>query len=102
LAKGLDTSAREVTFALSFGSKSFEECNFLETRLEHVEVGKMRLLLVSGVVLASVAWSVAAEKPRVYVTDSKSWELGGAVGGTADGFGGGCSRRGPSADGGNH
>jgi len=32
--------------------------------------------------------SAAAEKPRVYITDSKSWELGGAVGGTADGFGG--------------
>jgi hypothetical protein len=48
----------------------------------------MRLLWVGGVVLASAVWSAAAEKPRVYVTDSKSWELGGSVGGTADGFGG--------------
>jgi hypothetical protein len=48
----------------------------------------MKLMFVSGVVLASVVWSAAEEKPRVYVTDSKSWEIGGAVGGTADGFGG--------------
>ena len=48
----------------------------------------MRLTLAAGMVLASVVWSAAAEKPRVYVTDSKSWELGGGVGGTADGFGG--------------
>jgi len=48
----------------------------------------MRLTLVCGVVLSSVVWSAAAEKPRVYVTDSKSWELGGGFGGTADGFGG--------------
>jgi len=48
----------------------------------------MRLILVGGVLLASVVYSTATDKPRVYVTDSKSWELGGAVGGTADGFGG--------------
>ena len=51
----------------------------------------MRLTLVGAMVLASVVWSAAAEKPRVYVTDSKSWELGGGVGGTADGFGGAAS-----------
>jgi hypothetical protein len=33
----------------------------------------------------------AAEKPRVYVSDSKSWQISGGVGGTADGFGGGAS-----------
>ncbi len=48
----------------------------------------MRLMLVGGIVLACVVWSAGAEKPRIYVTDSKSWELGGGVGGTADGFGG--------------
>jgi hypothetical protein len=48
----------------------------------------MRLTWVGGFVLAAVVCSTAAEKPRIYVTDSKSWELGGAVGGTADGFGG--------------
>jgi hypothetical protein len=45
-------------------------------------------MLVGGVLLSSTILSAAAEKPRVYITDSKSWELGGAVGGTADGFGG--------------
>jgi hypothetical protein len=48
----------------------------------------MRFTFVGGIILASVVWSAAAEKPRVFVTDSKSWELGGATGGTADGFGG--------------
>jgi hypothetical protein len=35
-----------------------------------------------------VSLSAAAEKPRVYVSDSKSWQISGAAGGTADGFGG--------------
>jgi hypothetical protein len=48
----------------------------------------MRFTFVGGIILASVVWSAAAEKPRVFGTDSKSWELGGATGGTADGFGG--------------
>jgi len=48
----------------------------------------MRHLLVVGFVLSVTIWSAAAERPRVYITDSKSWELGGAVGGSADGFGG--------------
>jgi hypothetical protein len=48
----------------------------------------MRLTRVGGFVLAAVVCSTAGEKPRIYVTDSKSWELGGGVGGTADGFGG--------------
>jgi hypothetical protein len=43
---------------------------------------------VGGVVLAATTLSAAAEKPRAYITDSKSWELNGGVGGTADGFGG--------------
>ena len=32
--------------------------------------------------------AVAADKPRVFITDSKSWEISGGAGGTADGFGG--------------
>jgi len=48
----------------------------------------MKCLLVVSVVLGSVIWSAAADKPRVYVTDSKSWELSGGTGGSADGFGG--------------
>jgi len=35
--------------------------------------------------------SSAAEKPRVYVSDSKSWQVSGGGGGTAEGFGGGGS-----------
>lgn len=50
----------------------------------------MRILLLSFFVLGSVAWGLAAEKPRVFVTDSKSWEMAGGVGGTSDGFGGGA------------
>lgn len=37
-----------------------------------------------------VAWSsagFAAEKPRVFITDSKSWEIAGGGGGTSGGFG---------------
>ena len=31
----------------------------------------------------------AVEKPRVFITDSKSWEISGAGGGSSSGFGGG-------------
>ena len=48
----------------------------------------MKVLLLGCFVLGSVIGSAAAEKPRVFVTDSKSWEIGGSVGGTSDGFGG--------------
>ena len=51
----------------------------------------MRTLLVFGVVVGSVIWGAAAEKPRVYVTDSKSWELSAGTGGSAAGFGGAAS-----------
>jgi len=40
-----------------------------------------------GVVLATAALTSAAEKPRVFITDSKSWEVSSGGGGTADGFG---------------
>jgi hypothetical protein len=48
----------------------------------------MKIVLVMGVILSSalVLWS--AEKPRVFVTDSKSWEIAFGVAGSADGFGG--------------
>jgi hypothetical protein len=48
----------------------------------------MKSLLTVCIVLASVICATAAEKPRIYVTDSKSWETSGGVGGTQDGFGG--------------
>ena len=48
----------------------------------------MKSLLVTGVFLASSLLSVAADKPRVFITDSKSWEVSGGVGGTQGGFGG--------------
>ena len=35
--------------------------------------------------------ALAAESPRVYVEESRSWEMKGGVGGTADGFGGATS-----------
>jgi hypothetical protein len=44
-------------------------------------------LLVAAVVSLSV-FSLAANNPRIYVTDSQSWEMKGGVGGTSDGFGG--------------
>jgi hypothetical protein len=48
----------------------------------------MKPLLVVGMFLASALLSVAAEKPRVFITDSKSWEVSGGVGGNSDAFGG--------------
>ncbi len=48
----------------------------------------MKSLLVTGVFLASSLLSAAADKPRVFITDSKSWEVSGGFGGTQDGFGG--------------
>jgi len=48
----------------------------------------MKISLAVCVVLVSVAWSAAAEKPRVYISDSQSWEISGGVGGNQDAFGG--------------
>ena len=47
----------------------------------------MRVFWVGCVLLGAVAVSAAAEKPRVYVTDSKSWQVSGGGGGTSGGFG---------------
>jgi hypothetical protein len=41
------------------------------------------------VLMALSIAAAAAEKPRVFITDSKSWEISGGGGGSADGFGGG-------------
>lgn len=43
------------------------------------------------VVLFSCSLAFAAGPPKVFITDSKSWEIGGGVGGSADGFGGAAS-----------
>ena len=48
----------------------------------------MKLLLAVGTILVSSLSATAADKPRIFITDSKSWEVSGAVGGTAEGFGG--------------
>ena len=47
----------------------------------------MKTVFVIGSVwvLSVAVW--AAEKPRVFITDSKSWEISGGAGGSADGFG---------------
>jgi len=47
----------------------------------------MKPFLLACVVLGSVTWGAAADKPRVFITDSKSWEVSSGGGGTADGFG---------------
>src|SRR5438876_11352819 len=48
----------------------------------------MKSLLAVSIVLGCIICGAAAEKPRVFITDSKSWEMSGGVGGTQDGFGG--------------
>jgi hypothetical protein len=47
----------------------------------------MKIILVAGFVVSSLVGSLAADKPRVFVSDSKSWEVSGGGGGTSDGFG---------------
>lgn len=51
----------------------------------------MKQFWLSCVVFAAAALASAAEKPRVFITDSKSWEVSSGGGGTADGFGTGGS-----------
>jgi len=46
----------------------------------------MKPVLLACLFFSSVLW--AAEKPRIYVTDSKSWEVSSGVGGTSDAIGG--------------
>ena len=47
----------------------------------------MRLLCLACIVMAIATSVFAAEKPRVFITDSKSWEVSGGGGGTSEGFG---------------
>ena len=48
----------------------------------------MKLLFLSCFILAALSAAFAGDRARIYVTDSKSWEVKAGVGGTADGFGG--------------
>lgn len=50
----------------------------------------MRILGGLTAIFILAGASFASENPRVFVTDSQSWEIGGGVGGTSDGFGGGA------------
>jgi hypothetical protein len=54
-----------------------------------VSIGRreMKLFWLGCVVLASASLASAAGKPRVFITDTNSWEVSSAGGGTADGFG---------------
>jgi hypothetical protein len=47
----------------------------------------MKLLLSGWFVLCSALWSFAGDNPRIFVTDSKSWEISGGVGASADALG---------------
>lgn len=46
------------------------------------------VITITFILVAAVA-AQQSEKPRVFITDSHSWEVGGGFGGTKDGFGGG-------------
>ncbi len=48
----------------------------------------MRITICVVLVVLCVVSVGAAQNPRIYVTDSKSWEVGGGFGGTDDAFGG--------------
>src|ERR1041385_790065 len=48
----------------------------------------MKISLAVCTIVAASLSSVAAEKPRVFITDSNSWEISGGVGGSQDAFGG--------------
>lgn len=47
----------------------------------------MKAFWLGCFLLASTSFAAAADKPRVFITDSKSWEVSSGGGGTADGFG---------------
>ena len=48
----------------------------------------MRTVLAAGALIVISIFAGAADKPRVFVSDSASWEISGGGGGTTDGFGG--------------
>jgi hypothetical protein len=47
----------------------------------------MKVIWLGLTILSAATLAAAADKPRVFITDSKSWELSGGGGGTSDGFG---------------
>jgi hypothetical protein len=47
----------------------------------------VKSLYVVLFLLANAALSVADEHPRIFITDSKSWEVSGGAGGSSGGFG---------------
>jgi hypothetical protein len=47
----------------------------------------VKALFLSCFLVAVLSTSFAADRARVYITDSKSWEVKAGGGGTADGFG---------------
>lgn len=49
------------------------------------------LSLLSALFLLAAGVAAAQQKPRVFVTDSQSWEMRGAGGGSSEGFGGASS-----------
>lgn len=49
----------------------------------------MRQLLAVSLLFSYALLSSAQEKPRVFITDSQSWEMSGGGGGSSSGFGGG-------------
>jgi len=46
------------------------------------------LLIVAGCIAFSITSARAADQARVFITDSKSWEISGGTGGNSDAFGG--------------
>ena len=48
----------------------------------------MRTKLLLAVVTLFSCVALAASNPRIFITDSQSWEMKAGVGGTSDGFGG--------------
>ena len=50
---------------------------------------KRNFIVLSTILVSAVAVLAQDQKPRVFITDSKSWEISGGGGGTSDAFGGG-------------
>ena len=48
----------------------------------------MRIIAFIAIAFVSITAVYAQDKPRVFITDSTSWEVRGAVGGSGDAFGG--------------
>lgn len=48
----------------------------------------IRVIVAVFIMVAAVS-AQDNEKPRIFVTDSQSWEIAGGIGGSRDGFGGG-------------